>query len=444
MPRHVSAILLALTLSAPPAAAQRTAEGTLDARLRQLLDQPPFERALWGVAIADPSGRIVFERNGERLFVPASNLKLVVAAAATLLLPSDFRFRTGVYAAGPLADGVLRGDLVLYGRGDPTLTAQAFEALADMLRARGLTRIEGDLVADASYFDSLPTHPSWEVEDLTWWFAAPVTALGFNGNAVELRIAPGAVGEPPAMSVEPDLGVVRVVNRARTVPVDSPRTLDIHRSGLADLVWADGDVPADARPWTEGVAVADGPAWTALAFRRALESRGIVATGPNRVVYDSTAYAAARNAPPLAEWTSPQLSDILETLLQVSHNWYAELLLKTLGRVGRGRGRGTWEAGLAVERRILTDSLRLDSTSFRLADGSGLSHWNLMSPRAIVALLRGMRARARARSFVDAIPVAGRLFEHEHGTGKIHGTLAVAVLTAAQTLITEVLLTTYW
>ena len=405
-------LIIAMALAHAPARAQSPRAGGLAARLDRLLDEEPFDRALWGVALADPSGRIVFARNGDRLFIPASNTKLVVAAAAAALLPPDYRFRTSVYGAGTIGEGILHGDLVLYGRGDPTLSGRyyatrlaPFEELADSLRARGVARVEGDLVGDASYFDSVATHPSWEAYDLTWWYAAPVTALGFNDNSVDFDVAPGAVGQPPVITLAPDLGVVRFTNRARTVPADSARTFDFYRQPGTNIVWALGDVPVDARPWTENVAVQDGPAWAATAFRAALASRGITVTGPVRTTYDATEYATARRMDPLAEHLSPPLEKVLEPILAVSHNWYAEMLLKTLGReLG---GRGSWEAGLDVERRFLIDSLHVDSTMFRLTDGSGLSHHNLVAPEAFVRLLRAMRDRPAARVFLDALPRGG-------------------------------------
>ena len=408
------AVSLAHAQSSARSSGSQSAAGTgaTAERVRTLLDEPPFDRALWGVAVSDPSGRMVFERNGDRLFVPASNVKLVISAAATVLLTPGYRFRTSVYAAGSIESGTLAGDLVLYGRGDPSLSDRyyptrftVFEALADALRARGISRIQGDVVGDASYFDSLTVHPSWESYDLNWWYATSVSALGFNDNSVDFRITPTLPGLPPAISFAPDLGLVQFTNRARTVPVDSPRTIDFHRLPGTNVIYADGDVPADVRPWTENVSVLDGVVYAATAFRRALESRGIEVTGRTRATYDPAAYAQARLAEPAAEHRSRPLSDMIEPILKASHNWYAEMLLKTLGR--ERTGVGSWDSGLAVERRFLVDSLRVDSTQFALADGSGLSHWNLMTPRAFVQLLRAMRQHPAGASFRDGLPVSG-------------------------------------
>ncbi len=400
------------SVRARTSAACRSRRWPLARRLNCLLDTPPFDRALWGVAIADPRGKIVFARNADRLFVPASNAKLVVVAAAAALLPPDYRFRTSVYAAGPVDGGTVRGDLVLYGRGDPALSERydttelaGLDALADSLRAHGITRVAGDVVGDASWFDSATTQPSWQSYDLNWWYAAPVTSLAFNENSVDFLVTPAAVGAPPAIQLRPDLGVVQFTNRARTVPADSERTLDFFRAPGTNVVWAEGDLPADAAPDTEYFAIHDAPAWAATAFRRALEAHGIAVDGGVRTTFDSTAFAAARATAPLAEHLSPPLPEILEPILTVSQNWFAEMVLKTLGR--ELAGEGSWSAGLDVERRFLIDSIGVDSTEFDLVDGSGLSTSNLVAPRAFVQLLLRMRRSPRAAAFLDGFPVAG-------------------------------------
>src|SRR6266545_1656276 len=124
----ISGVVSAQTPAPAPAPPPRTTplRGTLERRLTTLLDQPPFDRATWNVHVMDDRGRVLFSRNADRFSVPASNTKLVVAAAATVLLPADYRVRTSIYANGSVSDGVVQGDLVLYGRGDPTWSARCF------------------------------------------------------------------------------------------------------------------------------------------------------------------------------------------------------------------------------------------------------------------------------------------------------------------------------
>ncbi len=271
--------------SAPPAGARHgtAAESDLAERVAAIIARPPLDRAHWGIIVQDPAtGAVLYERNADRLFIPASNLKLVVATAAAALLPADLRLRTSLYATGPVRNGVLEGDLVLYGRGDPGISGRyhggemnaVWEALADSLRAAGVQQVRGGLVADESWFDSVHVHGDWESYDLLWWYAAPVGALGFNDNSIDFRIEPGPVNEPARIAWEPVTSVFTLVNRTRTVREGAERTLDLAR-GRGDTIVAYGEVPSDARAWTEYFAVEDPARYAGTVFREVLESRGI-------------------------------------------------------------------------------------------------------------------------------------------------------------------------
>src|SRR2546428_107819 len=340
-------ILASLTISSTltaqtPAAKPRTTplKGSLERRLATLLDQPPFNRANWGLYVVDDRGKVLFERNGDRFYVPASNTKLVVSAAATVLLPVDYRVKTSLYTNGRMDNGVLHGDLVLYGRGDPTWSERCFsvdslapgacdsaftaiDAVADSLRARGLKRVTGKLVGDGSYFEPTLVHPAWNAWDLNWWYAAPVSGLGFHDNSVDFHIAPGsAVDRPPSIT-------------------------------------------------------------------------------------DSLAYRGVRGCcAPVVEYGGRPLPDIVFPILNSSQNWFAEMLLKLLGR--ELKGEGSWSAGLEVERRFLIDSVRIDSTAFALEDGSGLAAGNLVTPRAFAQLLAYMHRHPKRAPFLAGLPHAGQ------------------------------------
>lgn len=406
----------------PPAAAAQSLSKRLDKRL----DTPPFDRSLWGVSVLDQSGKLVYGRNERRLFTPASNAKLIVTAVASALLPPDFTVRTSLYAAGPVVEGMLRGDLVLYGRGDPTFSHRCYatdtllpgvcdrdafarlRSMADTLKARGIRQVQGDLVGDGSYFEAASLHPGWELFDLSWWYAAPVSALAFNDNSLDFVWQPGlSVGAPALISMWPDLGDVAFENR--TVTVGAGGETDIgdrffRQPGTAQ-VWAEGTVALDRPPRTESFAVTDPNLFAARALRQALADAGIAVTGTTRSTTDSAAFAEARGRPALAETTSRPVRDWIFPILNTSQNLFAEMLLKQLGK--RFGGGGSWTEGLAVERRFLIDSMRIDSAEFHLSDGSGLSSANLMSPHAFTQLLRYMRAHPRFATFAPGLPQAG-------------------------------------
>ncbi|HET7600866.1 MAG TPA: D-alanyl-D-alanine carboxypeptidase/D-alanyl-D-alanine-endopeptidase [Gemmatimonadales bacterium] len=392
----------------------------LDARF----DAPPFNRTLWGAVVMDERGRVLYARNAERLFVPASTLKLVVSATAAVLLPPDWTVRTSVYANGPVAGGVVQGDLVLYGRGDPTMSRRCYgldttragacvpdptaplRRLADALKARGIHTIAGDVMGDGSWFEPMLVHPAWENYDLNWWYAAPVSGLGVADNSVDLAWSGGpVVGGPPPITVTPDWAGIRFENRAVTTPGDTGTTLDFFREPGTLHVWAEGRVAQGAAGTIEHFALPDPAAYTARAFRTVLIEAGVAVRGTVRSTTDSTLFAAARRQPPLAEVPSRPLADWIFPILNSSQNWFAEMLLKQLGR--QFAGVGSWSGGLGVERRFLVDSARVDSTQFSLADGSGLSTTNLISPLALARLLQYARRHPRFATIADALPRAG-------------------------------------
>ena len=421
-------ILASLTISqtlAAQGAQPRTTplRGSLTQRLTTLLDQPPFHRANWGVYVVDDRGRVLFQRGADRFSVPASNTKLVVAAAAAVLLAADYRVTTSLFVNGRVDHGVLYGDLILYGRGDPTWSERCFsvdtlapgacdsaftaiDAIADSVRARGLRRITGKLVGDGSYFEPTLVHHSWNAWDLNWWYAAPVSGLGFRDNSVDFHIAPGAaVDQPPMITWSPDLGLITFENRARTAPADSGSTIGdnfFRKPGTWDI-WAEGTVALGRKPWVESFALPDPNLYAARALAASLRKRGISVEGGAASTTDSVAHRSARGCcSPLVEYRGRPLPDIIFPILNTSQNWFAEMLLKILGR--ELRGEGSWNAGLDVERRFLIDSVAIDSTTFALKDGSGLAAGNLVTPRAFTQVLAYIRRHPKAAPFLAALP----------------------------------------
>lgn len=379
---------------------------SLARRLDRRLDAAPFDRNMWGVIVIDDRGRTVYQRNADRLFVPASNTKIVVTAVATALFDPEFKVKTSLYGTGPVTNGILEGDLILYGRGDPTFGNRCYStdtlapgacdrdifakyrSLAEQLRAKGVTAVGGDLVGDGSYFERQIVHGGWEGYDLNWWYAAPVSGLGFNDNSIDIAWGPGpTVGAPAAVSFTPDLGDVSMENRTRTVPADSDNTIDFFREPGTLSLWAEGNVSAASHGGTEYFALPDPDLYAARALRKVLADYGIAVLGTTRSTTDSTLYHQARTgAPALAEIDSRPLREWIFPILNTSQNWYAEMLLKQLGKVFGGEG--SWERGIQVERRFLIDSVHVDSTEIAMTDGSGLASNNLVSPRAFAQILR--------------------------------------------------------
>src|SRR2546427_134192 len=314
-------ILASLTISSSvaaqtSAARPRTApvRGSLEHRLAQLIDAPPFSRAPWGIYVVDDRGRGLYRRNADRFSVPASNTKLVVTAAAAVLLPADYRVTTSLYVNGRVGAGVLPGGLILYGRGDPTWAARcygvdslapgvcdstfpAIDAIADSVRAKGIRRITGKLVGDGSYFEPTMIHYGWNAWDLTWWYAAPVSGLGFHDNSVDFRIAPGpAEDAPPVITWSPDLGLITFENRARTVAADSASTIgdNFFRTAGGWSIRAEGAVALGRKTRVASVALPAPNLYAARALVAPLARRGAAVGGG---AGGSTASLACRTDP---------------------------------------------------------------------------------------------------------------------------------------------------
>ncbi|HEU0014511.1 MAG TPA: D-alanyl-D-alanine carboxypeptidase/D-alanyl-D-alanine-endopeptidase [Longimicrobium sp.] len=420
-PLAVLALLAPLAAQAPyagnvpPAAPSVTRDAALNERIEAVLRRPHLRRTHWGIEVRDAqSGRVLYARDADKLFIPASNLKLVVAAAAAHHLDPEFRYRTTLHATGPVRGGALQGDLVVRGSGDPTISGRYFdgrtavlEGLADSLRARGIRRITGGIVADESAWDAEYVRGDWEAYDLRWWYAAPVGALGFNDNAVDFRVEPGAgVGQPARISGSPASAAYTLVNATTTVARGRPHTLDFERVPGTDRIRAYGQIPLGTATRTESFAVREPARWLGTVFREVLAQEGITVGRREVHVVSHPAASPAAGAAALVEYRSPPLPRVIGPILLNSQNWFAEQLAKTLGR--EVRGEGSWSAGLAVERDFLSRVVGIDSADFVLRDASGLSSGNLVTPRALVALLDHVRRTPRQRIVREALPVSGR------------------------------------
>ncbi|HEU4558635.1 MAG TPA: D-alanyl-D-alanine carboxypeptidase/D-alanyl-D-alanine-endopeptidase [Longimicrobium sp.] len=386
---------------------------SLRERIETVLARPSLSRAEWGIEVRDAAtGRLLYARSADRPVIPASNLKLVVTAAAAHHLPADYRYRTTVYGTGPVREGVLDGDLVLYGRGDPLISdrygrdrMEAWEALADSLLARGIRRVTGGVVADDSYFEAVHVRPDWDPYDLRWWYAAPVGALGFNDNSVVVHIRPGAVGERARVTWEPRSDYVDMENRTVTVGARGRNTVDLERAGPR-RIRAVGQVPTSAGADVEFFAVSSGAEYAGTTFRETLERKGIGLGRPTVRVVADPARSPAAGATALAEHRSDPLDRVIGPILLTSQNWIAETLLKTLGR--EVRGEGSWDAGIAVEQDFLARVAGVDTAGVHLRDGSGLSAGNRVTARALVQLLSYVHRTPRMRVVRDNLPVSGR------------------------------------
>jgi len=379
-----------------------------------LLQEPMWRSAHWGVLIVDPERRdTLYSENAGKLFLPASNVKLVTGAVALARLGADYRYVTRLLGRAPPLDGTLPGDLVVVGRGDPSVSdslaggdAMApLRALADSLAARGIARIGGRLIRGADTFSDAPLGRGWAWDDLDEGYAAPVGDLMFNDGVGRITVHGGArPGDPvrvrtaPATTV-PRLGRIDVTTTRDCCRERSRVTVVGDLRGSRPVVNLAGTVRAGDSV-TVNVALRHPAAAYLDAFAEALAERGI--TIGRGVEADSLADTTGLRV--LATHTSPQLSAVLAVFQKVSQNQVGEVLLKTLGL--EASGVGTADSGLVVVRRQLAE-WGVDSSQAALRDGSGLSRHNYLTPQAILRVLDAMRARDDFDSYFQALPLGG-------------------------------------
>lgn len=397
---------------AAPAPAVRTAEAALAAALDSIFNDPAFARAHWGVLVQAPGRReTLYAREAHRRLVPASNMKIVTGAAALEALGPEFRFRTAVGATGPVVDGVLRGDLVVVGGGDPAISERfarsptaVFEAWADSLRARGIRQVHGRVVGVDDVFDDLPLGRGWAWDDVGAPYSAEISGLPFNEGALGVRAAGTRPGEPAQLTFLPvAMADLPLVNRVVTGAPGTPTRLVFTRAEEGAGVVVAGTIAPDSSA-TESVSVGDNTRFFVVALREALARAGIAVTGPAMDADVLPAGDAARTPRPLFVHESPPLAVVLAGFLKPSQNQIGEILLKTLGR--ELRGAGTASAGIAAIDSMM-GAWGLDRDALAQADGSGLSRYNQVAPELLTGVLLHMDRSPHRETWRAALPQGG-------------------------------------
>jgi len=399
---------------------------TLAREIDRLIDEGRLAQARWGVVVKSlADGRLLYSRNGDKLFTPASNMKIYTTAVALDLLGADYRWRTSVYAGKQVdASGTLEGDLILYGRGAPDVDSfrkDGLPALALQLAEQGLRRVRGKVVGDESYFRGEMFGLGWQWNDLQWYFGAAPSALSVDQNSVALKIFPATKpGSAPALILDHEGDYLRLINNTTTVARGEATTIGINRglSGNELRVW--GEFPLGARPFSAYLSVPNPALWAATLFKQALVTRGITVDGES----SSRDFRVAekdrfdpQKAFEMAHLDSESLGEIIHRTNKESNNLYAELILRTLGKERgatapdpdprKNRQRGDDEAGLAVIKLWLSQH-QISTVGLELSDGCGLSRLDLVTPEATAEVLESIAKTNSAAIFHDSLPVAGR------------------------------------
>jgi D-alanyl-D-alanine carboxypeptidase/D-alanyl-D-alanine-endopeptidase (penicillin-binding protein 4) len=409
-------------------------------RAETLLAAAPASKGDWGLLVVDAqTGETLFEKNADGYFVPASNMKLFTTALALAKLGPEYKFRTTLETRGTISpDGTLSGDVVLVGRGDPNLSNRKFPyelkeefdgppekvlaELAGALLARGAKEISGDVIGDDSYFPRERYPNGWEIDDMVWEYGAAISAIVVDDNTVTLTLTPGEkMGDPVQASVAPLTPDFALQNDVTTAAPGLKSDLTLTREPGANLVVVRGTLPAGGVSRKLVLAIEEPAQHAASLLAALLAERGVKIDGKIRAVHVPDTDSTPRTV--LAEHVSVPLGDSVKLINKISQNLHTEMLLRVAARQN-----GQWStpeemlktpqdfyaaAGIAPDDVIQTD-------------GSGLSRHDLVTPRAIVTLLKYAQGQTWFRPYYASLPVAGidgSLQDRMKGTvaaGRIH------------------------
>lgn len=381
--------------------------GALADQLNQLVSsQPDLQGAIAGISIRTAAdGKIIYDHQGNVRLRPASNMKLMTAAAALSVLGVDYTFPTEVFALGPISHKVLNGDLYLKGKGDPTLVKADFDKLAADLKKRGISKINGDLIGDDTWYDDVRYSLDMPWSDETTYYGAQISALtaspntDFDAGAVGVLVKGGAKeGDKPAVEITPQTDYVKILNEAITVGEGGKKEIIIERKHSTNTIVIKGTLPVKMNAKREWVAVWEPSKYALALFKQSLEEQGINVTGKMKTgtVPDSAVLFAHHRSIPL--------SDLLVPFMKLSNNTHAEILVKEMGRAAHGEG--SWEKGLAVLNTELA-KFGVNTKTMVLRDGSGISHVDLIPPNQISQLLFAVQKEPWFPAYLNSLPVSG-------------------------------------
>lgn len=437
------------------ASRERPGVAAFRAKVEKILGAADVNRGYWGMLVEDAdSGEVLYSLNADRYFLPASNAKLFTAALTLATLGSDYCFHTTIESRATTdKDGVLVGDLVLVGRGDPNLSNRIFPfgkkterdgppekilaELADAVVARGVKRITGDVIGDDSYFAGGAYPSGWAIDDMLWSYGAPVSALEVNDGVFFLELQAGeTVGAPATYTVAPSTNIYQIRNEVVTGAKGSVQKLSVEREPGSTLIIVSGSIPVGAQPHSMAIAI-DRPAeFAAALLKNLLEARGVVVdgrararhTGDDGAWYKSDGTSAMTDfeshacgvaagfinlqsaipIPPSPEVYAAHFSlpipDALRVMAKISQNLHAEMFLRTAAR--QKTGDPSADAALQFEQDFRV-GMGLKEDDVVMSDASGLSRKDMVSPQSEVSLLRWVTEQPWEATFRSVLPIAG-------------------------------------
>ncbi|MEO1022019.1 MAG: D-alanyl-D-alanine carboxypeptidase/D-alanyl-D-alanine-endopeptidase [Bacteroidota bacterium] len=404
---------LTLILGCLPSVHARQAPLSSDAlneRFTELIDQGYAGEAFWGISVRDEEGNELFSKNGNKLFRPASNVKLFTSAAVLNRFGVDYTFKTIVYGAGALKDGVWMGDIIIRGAGDPSINGvgydddrwYVFKQFVHQLKKAGIQSVEGKLIANLSLFDDRYYPKGWDVDDLSFYYGVQTSPLSFNSNTVDLIVeANGEVGEVPDIRWFPDnTDYVTFINEQQITGPGTGYEEYYHRNLGTNTINLGSTMPVGYVE-KESLSIHDPGLFFVDSFAKFLSKNGISVSDGIGTNYSERDWQSLQT---LAVHTSAPVSELLIWANKESDNLYFEMFTKAMAAFQKGSGAST-EQGIQMIKAEVA-SLGLDTSLVHLQDGSGLSGGNLTTPSNFTLLLSEMTHHPSFSAFYKSLPVS--------------------------------------
>lgn len=378
-----------------------------------IFNDPNFNNATWGVVVQSlENGEYLYRRNENKLFIPASDLKIFTTSAGLILLGQNYRFKTNIMMNGKIDGSVLEGDLIVQGRGDPTISGRfyndnkfkVFEDWADSLsKTYGIDEINGNIIGDDDSFDDVGMGKGWAWNDESYWYSAPSGAISFNDNVVDIIVKGVRKNKPAEISTDPNTKYVAIVNNVQTVSNDSNTSVDLFRQSGTNLVNVFGTIKEGDSLKTY-VTVNNPTQYSMVVLKKVIEQNDIIVRGFPMDIDFATKNLDPENFKKLFTYYSPPLKEIIKVINKSSENFYSEQLLKTIGL--EIEGYGTAENGIKAEKRIF-QKMGILPERMNIVDGSGLSRLDLVTPMQILRVLTYMFRSKYFIPFYNSLPIAG-------------------------------------
>ncbi len=401
-------------------------EKTLPPDMQKIMDQSKYEHSIWGLYVKDlQTGEVLYDLNSNAMFSPASTSKLFSTAALLEVYGDDYRFKTPVYAIGPIKNGQLQGDLVLVAQGDLTMGGRqpnantiaftkmdhiianevpgviltpenplhAFNELAKQVSQKGIKEITGDVIIDDTLFESTEKR------------GMIVSPMMVNENLIDLVINPSEVGQTAKLSWRPQVPGYAVDNQVKTVAKEGKLSLEVSADETGKKIVVKGTIPIDEHDSVRTSNIVHPASFAREAFIQALQKEGVKVKSSQDNAAKTTPLRSYKDQQLVALWTSPPLSEYVKLILKVSHNLGANLVPLLLAAK---TDKKTFDEGMLLMGAFIIKNLKLSQDSFVFIDGAG-GNENRLTPQDEIILLDYMykKSPSQFKNYFDALPILG-------------------------------------